>query len=464
MKRTFLAVFLLFFFFSPLWAERYALVIGNAAYSDIQPLNTPVNDAGDIAAALETLGYNVDLRINVGIEEMEIAVFQFAGYLAKDGANEGFFWYAGHGVQAENENFLLPVDIKAQTITQLKRASFALNDLMTELELARNSVNVVILDACRNNPLPAETRTMARGLAMAPVIQDTFVMFSTAAGATADDGEPGARNSPFTRAFLKYIAEPVVLESVAKEISRETIALTNSSQRPYISDNILFVKDYSLYPREGGPLLLQKPVQSAPASPRRVPRPGSFVLDNTTAWSLALSFASSPGMDFDAMHPGATVRYTFFEQFKRRGEIFFLPNAYFFDFSTGQFHVKAPESTENFAAFTLGLGALWKFRPAASQRFFLAAGPSFDITMGSLQYSYFDVTYKQVSDFLVEPMVGFHGNCAFRFTPLLALELKLAYYLNVLGNYLLENGSSYSLNYMQAALGVSVTLPYGSAR
>jgi hypothetical protein len=140
-----------------LWAgNRYALVIGNAGYANIETLNTPLNDAADIAAALESLGFEVDLCLDAGIGGMEEAVYRFVSLLAQDRDNEGFFWYADHGVQAEGENYLLPVDIKAERISQVRRMSYSLGDPLAELERARNRINVVILDACRNKLLPGE--------------------------------------------------------------------------------------------------------------------------------------------------------------------------------------------------------------------------------------------------------------------------------------------------------------------
>jgi len=469
-KRLFFSACIFLLFLSPLYAERYALVIGNAAYQNIQPLSTPVNDATDIAAGLKALGYKVDLCLNVGINDMEQAVSRFTDLLAKDKDNEGFFWYAGHGVQADNENFLLPVDMMGQNLSQLKRTSYSLNDLLQEMELAHNAVNVVILDACRNNPLPAESRAVSRGLAIAPAVQDTFIMFSTAAGAVADDGGPGVRNSPFTQAFLKYMVTPEGLDSVAKDVSRETIAITGTVQRPFISDNILFVKDYSLYPKEGGLVIMPQPLNPAyePAQSRPSSgsgQPASFSLDNTSAWSLGLSFAANPAAGFDQVHPGGLLSYTFLERFKTRGERFFAPNAYFVNFMASMGTITVQNKSETFGAFFPGLGFLWKLRPDAAQRMLLGAGLSANLLMGSLQYRYNrDSKNVNVSDFMVEPMAGLHGNYAFRFTPLIALELNLAWYLDILGSYPLGDGSSYNLNFLQAALGVSIILPYGKSR
>jgi hypothetical protein len=305
-----------------------------------------------------------------------------------------------------------------------------------------------------------------------------FVMFSTAAGATADDGEPGSRNSPFTRAFLMHIASPAALESVAKEISRETIALTRTNQRPYISDNILYVKDYSLFPSEGLKEIA-RPAAVPEASPYRPgtdapPRPGApqtpsprpstgagaFSLDNASAWAVSLSFAANPGAAFDALRPGGSLRYTFWERFKTRGDLFIAPNAFFASFQAGGSRF-GDTGGEGFFQYMPGAGALWRFRPHSSQRFILAAGLSANALLGSVHYAYYDQAFNEADDFLVEPMLGLHGEGAFRFTPLLALELNLGWYLDVLGPYPLQGGGNSSLNFLQGTLGVSVTVPYG---
>jgi hypothetical protein len=468
-KTTAFVLALLFFPCFLRAGERYALVIGNAAYTNIEKLNTPVNDARDVTEALAFLGFKVDLRINAGIDEMEEAIYHFAGLLSADRENEGFFWYAGHGVQADGENFLLPVDIRAERISQVKRMSCSMGDLLAELENARNMVNVVILDACRNNPLPVESRGLSRGLAAAPAVQDTFIMFSTAAGATADDGGAGARNSPFTQAFLNCVITPQPLDSLAKDISRETIALTQSNQRPFISDNILYLKNYSLHSRPGEgdvtavvrPTVAPfRPAEERPASGEA----GKFSLDNVAAWSVALSFASNPDMGFNSLHPGAALRYSFWERFKTQGDFFILPNEYYFNAQFGMNHFETAVEKPEYYDFILGLGAQWKFRPGSSQRFFLSAGLSANVFLGNISYGFYNGGYVEASDFFLEPMAGFHGGGAFRITPTLALELSAAYYLDVLGSFTVPDGTVYSFNFFQASLGLSFTLPYGGSR
>ncbi|GHU21780.1 hypothetical protein FACS1894172_19570 [Spirochaetia bacterium] len=229
--------------------NRYALIIGNNAYKNINPLSTPVNDAQAIAASLRNLGWDVDQRSNVGNIDMGRAITTFVNKLKTNPTNEGFFWYAGHGVEIDGQNYLLPVDIADEEDAVLY-SSTRLSDLLTRLrDTAKNQVNVVIIDACRNNPFsltPDGTRGAARsrGLAVEQYLpQDLFLMYSTAPGTTADDG---TTNSPFTEAFLQYIArrEPMVV--MVTRVVAETSRLTKGVQRPYLGSSSFSLPDYSL--------------------------------------------------------------------------------------------------------------------------------------------------------------------------------------------------------------------------
>jgi hypothetical protein len=228
---------------------RYALVIGNAEYKNIEKLTNTINDAQDIAAALRGLGFEVDLRLNVRVMQFDAAIDSYVAKLAGNSNSEGFFWYAGHGVQIENQNYLLPVDASIESERSLQRSAFSLDKLLADLASARNKVNVVILDACRNNPLPSSSRGAGgtRGLvAIQDVPSDLFVMFSTAPGDVAADGE-GKRNSPFAEAFLKHINSTEPLTIMSSHVINETMTLTNG-QRPFTRGSIISDPYYSLNP------------------------------------------------------------------------------------------------------------------------------------------------------------------------------------------------------------------------
>jgi hypothetical protein len=227
--------------------NRYALIIGNADYKNITPpLPNTINDAADIAAALQKLGYQVDMRKNSNINDFDASVERFINNLARNPQNEGFFWYAGHGVQIDGENYLLPIDIQTETKSQIERGSYSLNTLLKGFERSQNKVNVVILDACRNNPLQSATRGITLGLAaVGAVPRDLIIMYSTAAGSTADDGGKNKRNSPFTEAFLKNINNNEPVAALLSDVTKDTLSLTANRQRPFQTGSIID-KNYSL--------------------------------------------------------------------------------------------------------------------------------------------------------------------------------------------------------------------------
>jgi formylglycine-generating enzyme required for sulfatase activity len=236
-------------------APRYALVIGNGVYQHLDNLSNTVNDASDIAAELSGLGYSVDLRLNGDLASMTRAAGDWIRRLSADSSSEGFFWYAGHGVQVSGENYLLPVDIDAEDEAAIVYGSYPLGRLLLSLEqTAKNKLNVVILDACRDNPfknLAGASRGLSRGfVTVEHPPQDIFIMFSTAPGTAAADGE-GRRNSPFAEAFLKYMGSGEILPVMAGLVARETLRLTGGTQRPYQNGSIVSELYYSLLPGSG---------------------------------------------------------------------------------------------------------------------------------------------------------------------------------------------------------------------
>ncbi|MFP3042886.1 tetratricopeptide repeat protein [Treponema primitia] len=251
--------------------QRFALVIGNGNYQYLDRLSNPPNDATDIAAALTALGYRTELKLNLGNADMGRAITDYIGRLGTNPSNEGFFWYAGHGVQIDGENYLLPVDINAKDNVDIEYGSFSVNRLIRTLDQnARNKVNVVVLDACRNNPfrnMSGSSRGLSRGLATVRELpSDLFMIFSTSAGDIAADGESGQRNSPFARAFLKHINSSDDLSIVVRSITRETLALTDNHQSPYHEGRIINLDYYSLNPRNSPPAPASTPQPVAPAT------------------------------------------------------------------------------------------------------------------------------------------------------------------------------------------------------
>jgi uncharacterized caspase-like protein len=195
--------------------QRIALVIGNSAYSS-GPLKNPVYDATEIAAALTDLGFVVILKKNAGHREMEEAVDDFGNRLKRGGV--GLFYYAGHGIQVGGVNYLIPIDASIKKESDIKYQSLDANKILDEMANANNGFNIVILDACRDNPFARSFRNVSRGLAIvssAPA--GTFVSYSTGPGQVAQDGE--GRNSPYAAALLTSMKEPgIVIEEVFKRV------------------------------------------------------------------------------------------------------------------------------------------------------------------------------------------------------------------------------------------------------
>jgi len=131
-------------------SKKYALLIGNNNYQNLPRLENPVNDVQDIASVLKSLGYEVELKTNTTSSEMESAVNAFVSKLSSDKESEGFFWYAGHGVQIDGNSYMIPVNVNINNESQTRNSSFSLSVLFENLQKAGNKINVVFLDAARN--------------------------------------------------------------------------------------------------------------------------------------------------------------------------------------------------------------------------------------------------------------------------------------------------------------------------
>jgi formylglycine-generating enzyme required for sulfatase activity len=268
--KLFLIIFGLFFFVpgvAQASGPRYALVIGNGGYRHVDSLPNTVNDASGIAKKLTGLGFSVEVLFDSDLAGMSRAVSAWIRQLSTDRASEGFFWYAGHGMQVAGENYLLPVDLNAEDEAGIVYGSYPLGRILLSLEqTARNKLNVVVLDACRDNPfknLPGGSRGLSRGfVTVEHPPQDIFVMFSTSPGTTAADGDSG-RNSPFAEAFLKYMDSDEILPVMAGLVTRETMRLTGGKQRPYQNGSIVSELYYSL---SSGASAREQPAGSGTAS------------------------------------------------------------------------------------------------------------------------------------------------------------------------------------------------------
>src|SRR5271169_5752900 len=169
----------------PVMERRLALVIGNGAYRDA-PLLNPVNDARDIAQALADSGFEVTRLENASLREMRVALRDFGDRLRQQGG-VGLFYFAGHGVQVKGKNYLIPVGAQIEREDEVEFESLDANLVLEKLDSAGNRFNIVILDACRNNPFARAFRSATQGLAQMDAPTGTVVAFSTSPGSVAAD-------------------------------------------------------------------------------------------------------------------------------------------------------------------------------------------------------------------------------------------------------------------------------------
>lgn len=173
--------------------NRIALIIGNGAYES-SPLRNPVNDANDMAGALRKLGFSVTLRINADQRGMETSIDEF-GLQLRSGAT-GLFYFAGHGMQVKGINYLIPIGANIQTASDTRYEAVDAGRILGKMEDAGNGLNVVILDACRDNPLARSFRSRSRGLARMDAPKGSLIAYATAPGSVAGDGD--GRNGIYT--------------------------------------------------------------------------------------------------------------------------------------------------------------------------------------------------------------------------------------------------------------------------
>ncbi len=217
-------------------SNKQALVIGNSAYEHTSPLRNPANDAKEIAKTLKRLGFEVKTLLDANQRQMEQAINNFGNNLRRK-KGIGLFYYAGHGVQVQGENYLLPVDIIPQTAADVRYDAVPVGKLLGQMEEADNSMNLVILDACRNNPFPQSFRSANQGLAQVNAPTGSFISYATAPGQVAADGE-GA-NGLFTSSLLKHMVVPnLKLEEVFKRVRIDVQQASNDRQVPWDSSSL----------------------------------------------------------------------------------------------------------------------------------------------------------------------------------------------------------------------------------
>jgi hypothetical protein len=215
--------------------KRVALLVGNSQYEQQGRLKNPKNDATDMAAKLRNLGFDTQLVTDANRQNLVSAVRTFREK-AKGSQTVALFFYAGHGVQVNGENYLVPVDADLQTESDVTTECYALSSLLNDLN--NTALKVVILDACRDNPFQATQTTRGgntRGLAQVKAATGTYIAYSTAPGTTAADGSE-KRNSPYTAALLAAMDKTdISIEQTFKVVRQQ---LKQQGQEPWENSSL----------------------------------------------------------------------------------------------------------------------------------------------------------------------------------------------------------------------------------
>ena len=268
--------------------KRVALVIGNSAYANVARLGNPANDAGLMADTLKAAGFdNVDLRRDLKIPEMRRALRDFVDK-SRD-ADVAVVYYAGHGIEVDGVNYIIPVDAALERDVDIYDEAFSLDRILATIEPARQ-LRLVILDACRDNPFAKTmkrtiaSRAIGRGLAkIEPTSSNTMIAFAAKAGSTASDGD--GKNSPFTIALARHVAKPGLdLRKAFGYVRDDVLKATGNRQEPYVYGS-LGGDDLSLVPA--------KPVATGPqADPQAAVRRDyelALQLGTRDGWNAFLS-------------------------------------------------------------------------------------------------------------------------------------------------------------------------------
>lgn len=267
MRRSLITIVLGFFLYgyqapSASAEGKHALIIGNGNYRNAPVLKNPVNDATDIAKVLRRLKFDVRLVTDASIKDIEKAVENFISRISTD-QGIGLFFYAGHASQIEGNNYLIPVDALIQAESELKFKGYNIAKLLDFLNQAKNEQNIIVLDACRDNPFAGDFKSSSRslssenrglvkiklnpGLSKLDAPPNTLIAYATAPGKVALDGE--GRNSPYSNALIQSMqSEGLTVEQVFKEVRTRLLDETNGKQIPWESSSL--VSEFYFKPRK----------------------------------------------------------------------------------------------------------------------------------------------------------------------------------------------------------------------
>lgn len=284
--------------------KRIALVIGNSTYKSA-PLANPASDAQLMAKTLSDMGFDVIKVLNADQKTMKRAVRDFGARIERSGQDTvGLFYYAGHGIQVKGENFLVPIGAPIAREADVSIESVSAGAILEQLSFAKNRLNIVILDACRNNPFKRSFRSASSGLARMDAPTGSMVAYSTAPGRVASDGE--GQNGTYTAALVRAMRQPgLKVEDVFKLTRRQVIAETSEAQVPWESSSL--VGDF-YFSRAG----------AAPSLPAIVAaQPGGLAGDRNSMAAPRMTGGAEPSNAVAALSaPRRTERFRAGEEFR----------------------------------------------------------------------------------------------------------------------------------------------------
>lgn len=239
--------------------QRVALVIGNSAYESA-PLRNPVNDARAMSKVLRGLGFEVTEKENLTQKEMKKEIQAFGQRIQKGGV--GLFYFAGHGMQVNGRNYLIPVGAQIEHEKQVEYEAVDVGNVLAEMDYARNRLNIVILDACRDNPFARSFRSSAMGLAGINAPTGTLVAYATAPGSVAVDG--AGENGLYTGEVIKAMTVPgMKIEDVFKQVRSAVREATQGRQVPWESSSL----EGDFYFAGPAPSVTSTPARESAAAP-----------------------------------------------------------------------------------------------------------------------------------------------------------------------------------------------------
>jgi len=219
----------------PPQVKRKALLIGNQNYAG-QPLVNPIHDAADLGEQLKKSGFEVRIELDTTKTGIITSVEAFAKTLAA--GDFALFYFSGHGLQMEGENYLVPVEFNAVNMSQAKSAAVPFGRLKTALERSQAAISIMILDSCRNNPFLTNAEGKAQGLALLEAGLGSYIAFAASPGQTASDN-PAERNGLFTKYLLQAMGEPLHVAELFRKVRQSVYDASGRKQRPYVHDQVI---------------------------------------------------------------------------------------------------------------------------------------------------------------------------------------------------------------------------------